>query len=256
MKNVIRSQLYTMLRQRNLRAVFIGFSVLAVLFGYMGKLNGDNLSGGQVVAVVLSMVSITATMIISIFAGYVCADDFTDKTSNYDLMSGTLRRQAYFGRAIVAVISSVLAGFLHVLIAVITAVVISDWGYQLTVGAVVLRLFLMLFIFIRLSCFFVMLSYIVKKPMGVIALNFAMLCGFSVLGDLAGSSSMVLGIGSLTYICSFESWYAFGLNTDIYYVFEPALPAKIIVSLIVISLLFAAAYLTIGYSYFHRDDLE
>lgn len=259
MINIIRSQLYQMVRQRNLRGIFIGFSAFSVLYGLMGILNATDdvgLSGAHVVATTLSMVSITALMLMSIFVGYICADDFTDKTSNYDIMSGSLRRQAYFGRAIVAVATSVIVALAHVLIMVITAAIASGWGYELSVGAVVLRLFLMTFILIRMSCFYVLLSYIVKKPIAVIALNFAMMGAFSVLGDYAGQASMITGIGSLTYICSFEVWTAFGLNTANRFVFEPAIAANTVISLIVTSLIFAAAYLIIGYVYFHHDDLE
>lgn len=255
MKNIIRSQLYQMVRQRNLRAVFIGFTALSVMYALTGFANNSP-SGSHTVAQTLSMVAITALMLISIFTAYICADDFTDKTANYDVMSGTLRRDVYFGRAILAVAVSVIVGLAHLLTLVISAALMQDWGYQLSIGAVMFRIFLMMFVFIRMSCFFVLLSYIFKKPMTVIALNFAMMSGFSVLSGFSEGSLMATGIGSLTYVCSFDTWVAFGLNSGNYYVFEPAIPAGTIISLIVTSLIFAAIYLFVGYKFFHLDDLE
>jgi len=66
----------------------------------------------------------------------------------------------------------------------------------------------------------------------------------------------VLGFTTINNISTIDFWYTYGLDTDIRYIYETAMPTGDIVSIIVVSLLFAAAALYLGYMFFKNDDMH
>lgn len=263
MKNLIKAQLYQISKTKVYRWVFIFFVGLSVLFGSVEYLNGANmLEDGQLLtasdyATRMGMMPTMAIWCIAFFTGFICTDDFGDKTCNYEVMSGRMRRQAYLARAIVAVAVSVIVSELLVIVSLGTATILTGWGDSITVGTAALRAALLCFPYIRLSCLFVLLSYIIKKPAALLVVAYAMPAAIMMITENSPNTMTVLtSVTNIAMLTHYDMWYTFGLDSGAHYVYEPVLGAGNIFLTIAASLVAAAAYLAVGYSYFHGDDLE
>ena len=259
-RGIMRSQVYQLVRTRNLRAVVLGLLALAVFFGASDKIQeGNGTTACLYFVQMLSMIMSLSMFGVATFTGFVCADDFTDKTANNELTSGRLRSESFIARAIVSVIGSVLLGLMMVLALLVTCFLIYPRGYELTNAAIVQRVLLMIPVFIRLSCFYVLVSYIVKKPIAVVGICYAMICVLGLILGMSGggeSSRLLTGFGSFQIVCYFEEWHTYGLNTDVYYVYEQFVDGGTAAALTAVSLAAGAVYLLLGYSFFHRDDIQ
>lgn len=263
MKDLIKAQLYQMSKMRAYRCVFVFFTALSVLFGSVEFLNGaDALEEGQLLtasdyATRMGSVPTFAILAISFFTAFICADDLTDKTCNYEMMSGRRRKQAYLARAVVSVVTGVLMGLLMMTLSLAASTVLLGWGDTIPVSAAVTRILLMAFPFFRISCLCVLMSYILKKPALVIVGSYVIMIMLVLVFDTsAGGTGALMSISNLMMLCQYDSWVVFGLDSGAHYVYEPALGAANILMTIGASLGFGAGYLALGYSYFHGDDLE
>ena len=260
-RDLMKAQMYQLVRNRNLRAVLLGLFAIAVFFGASALLDESNLSkvnAGEHIAAMLSMMLNIAVFAIAVVTGIVCADDFTDRTANHELASGRLRSESYAARSILAVIFSVSAALVTVLLMIFTALILYNRGSSLSDAALVQRVLLMIPVFIRISCFFVFVSYIVKRPIAVVGICYALIMLLGMMMNTGGGDKMHLltGFGSLATVCHFDEWHAYGLNTPVYYVYEPFVKTGTAVWLVVVSLAASAVYLLLGYSFFHRDDIQ
>ncbi|MCR5121920.1 MAG: hypothetical protein K6B74_05820 [Ruminococcus sp.] len=259
MKNIMKSQIYQLVRNRSLRALVLATIGLSVFTGAIGKIEGGkDMNASDYIVGTLSIVIAMAQFITAIITGIVCADDFNDKTSNYELTSGRLRSQSYAARAIISVILSCIVSVLMIVLMIVTSLMLYPHGSSLNDSALVQRVLLMIPIFIRLSCFFVLISYIVKKPIAVFGVCYAIMMLLGVVSSSEGSikSAMLTGFGSFKNVCHFDEWYTYGLNTPEYHVYEPYIDSKTAALTVLVSLAAGALYLLLGYSYFHRDDIE
>jgi hypothetical protein len=147
-----------------------------------------------------------------------------------------------------------------IVLMIVTSLMLYPHGSSLNDSALVQRVLLMIPIFIRQSCFFVLISYIVKKPIAVFGVCYALLMLLNVMSsseDGGGIKSPLLtGYSSFNSLCHFDEWYTYGLNTKAYHVYEPFIDSKTAALMVIVSLAAGALYLFLGYSFFHRDDIE
>lgn len=260
MNNIIKSQIYQLVRNRSLRALVLAMIGLSIFTGAIGIIDGGkDINASDYIVGTLSIVVAMAQFITAIITGIICADDFNDKTSNYELMSGRLRSQSYAARAVISVILSCIVSILMIVLMIVTSLMLYPHGSSLTDSALVQRVLLMIPLFIRLSCFFVFVSYIVKKPIAVFGVCYAimmLLGGISVSEGDSIKSAMLTGFSSFKNVCHFDEWYTYGLNTPAYHVYEPYVDSKTAALMVIVSLAAGALYLFLGYSFFHRDDIE
>ncbi len=260
-KDIMRSQVYQLVRNRGLRAVVLGILALSAFFGASDKIAGGADGSGCLFFAQMLPMTINLSMFgIATITGIVCADDFTDKTSNNELMSGRLRSESYIARTIVSVAGSVVFGFVTVLALLITCLLLYQKGYELTAAGIAQRILLLIPVFIRLSCFFVFVSYVVKRPIAVVGICYALIM---ILGFMGGMSDdgmidggLLTGFGSFSIVCSFDEWHTYGLNTPVYYVYDQFINGGKAAALVIVSIVMGAVYLLLGYNFFHRDDIE
>lgn len=264
MKNLIKAQLYQISKTRMYLWVFLFFSAMSALLGASEYMNGeDYLEDGMLLtasdfATRMGMVPTLTIMAIAFFTAFVCADDFSDKTCNYEMMSGRMRGQTYIARAAVSVTMSVLIGVFMVALSLGVCTLLEGWGDTIPVSAAVTRILLLVFPFFRFSCFFVLLSYILKKPIFVVVAAYGLFSLLAIIVEAGGSNlmSVLTAYGNMGMLLQYDFWYTFGMDSSAHFVYEPALGAVKIISTIVASLAFGAAYLGVAYCYFHGDDLE
>lgn len=263
MKDLIKAQLYQISKTKVFMWVFVFFTALSGLLGAVDFLNGaDGLEEGQLLtasdfATRMGTTPIFAIMGMSLFTGLICADDFSDKTCNYEIISGRMRKQTYFARAIVSIGVSVLFGLFTMSVSLIVSTLLTGWGDSITVGAAITRIALIAFPYFRLSCLFVLLAYIFKKPVLLLILTYLMLGALNILSANAPEQASVLtALSNISMLLQYDTWVTFGLDSGANFMYESSLAAEKIVQTIAASLGAGALYLGIGYSYFHGDDLE
>ena len=256
-KNIIRSQVYQLVRSRSLRAVVLGLLALSVFFGASDKISEGK--GTTACTYFVQMFPMTMSMCmfgIATVTGITCADDFTDKTSNNELMSGRLRSESYIARTIVSVVGSVLVGLAMVLALLATCFLVYPRGYELTNAALLQRVLLVIPVFIRFSCLFVFVSYVVKRPIAVVGVCYALMILVNMLSITGNDGGYLTAMGTFGMVCGFKSWYTYGLNTEVHYVYDSFMKSSEAAGIVIVSLAAGAVYLLLGYSYFHRDDIQ
>lgn len=262
MKNIISAQLYQARHSRILRTIVLSFSAMTVLFAVAIWSNGGeaHLKSSEICAMLLSIISTFITMMAVIVTAILCGDDFTDRTINHELTSGVLRRDAYFGRAAVAVTTAVVLSVMQYLLMFAAALVLGrEWGYELSVAGLFQRILLIIPVLIRLCCFNVFLCSIVKKPVGPVVLFYGLLLIESVAkGDKVNRySELLTSLSSMNAVVNLNYHYTFALHgSGMHMVCEPYVAAPDAVKIAAVSLIAAAVYLTLGYSFFHRDDMR
>ena len=172
-------------------------------------------------------------------AGLVCAGDFKDKTSNYEIMSGSLRAEAYFGRIVVSVVLSVIMCAVSMALSPIIVTAVYGWGTSVTVE-----------------------SFVIKSSAAVMAVHMGGIILVTTIINMTG------GMGGLTEgffapfdfmkVVSYSSYSTYGLNNEdlVWMLFRNELPSRLLAPLAALSLLFSAAYIIIGYHYYDKDDLS
>lgn len=263
MKSLIKAQLYQISKTRVYLWIFLFFTGMSVLFGAVEYMNGEGfLEEGQVLtassfATRMGLIPTLAFMGMAFFTAFICLDDFSDKTCNHEITSGRMRKQAYFARAIISVTASVIFGLFMMAVTLITSTVLVGWGDSISVSTAVMRILLLAFPFFRISCFFVLLSYILKKPAVVAVTVYAMMMALGTISENAANNLSVLtAFSNINMLCQYDMWVTFGIDTGANFIYEPSLGAAKILLTVIVSLAAGGAYLMLGYSYFHGDDLE
>ena len=265
MREIIRIQLRQARRIPLLRTALIAVLLTAILGKAVFLLTDDAemtasetlLSGldGLFIAMALSLTGI--------FCGGMVAADLEDQTVNYELTTGRLRRDVYFGRAIPAVGLSLLCTMLCVLLPFLLHIALRGWGNALPRSAALMRYFLLLLPVLRISCFCTAATFIFKKQFTGIMLGMSamMLCGSRAIGETASGpllgSDWLLGTDNMARLMEFESWRVYDLSFNSHiFADAAALPVSVTVMTVTVSLLMSAVWLLIGYHFFHTDDLH
>lgn len=260
MKNIIKSQLYQLRKERLVWMVFVGFLIIPMSNIF---LEGEMvLMGDYPTQVMLSEMGMLFTifplMFLFTLVGIMCCGDFMDKTSNYELMTGHKRAEVYFGRVIPCIIVGVICFTVLVSVPIIVNTVMHGWGTKLDVGEIVLRHVLMIFPVFRILCTAVFAAFIIKNPYILMALGYVTFA----IGGISSSSmfeermSPVLGMTNLNMLSTFESWATYGIEGNMNYIYDASLTAGQIASTIIVSLAAGAVFIYLGYVFFHTDDLN
>lgn len=257
MNHIIKAQLYQIRKTKFTPLVFVAMAVLnlTVFFGELGYRNYE-VSAGECVAGMAAAMLSTAVIFAIIFTGYVCGGDFTDKTSNYELMSGHTRRQAYFAHAVVSIVVGTAGTAILLILPVIVGSAAFGWGTELDAGNALLRYGLSMLVVMRIICEFVFLTYVVKNPYVTMAGGYIIFMCSQLLTNK--SSSVFLGITCFNKLGSFESWFTYTLDNtvDLIEVYDAVLSVGDIASIVVSSIGIGGLFLWLGYKFFAKDDMN
>lgn len=261
MKNIIKAQLYQLKSQRFLYIAFFGVLALSLVMTYMigiGSVPPEiEPTASFMASSAISVIWLLVSFFTAIFTGYVCASDFGDKTMNYETMSGTLRKQSFFARVIITIPFSVLFSIALIAADVLIITALYGWGGYIPAKVFVFRLFIAAFPIMRMSCFLVLVSYIFKNVAAPLIVQYLVYILISLISAFsAGGSPFLFAITNILYIGNFELWATFGLETSSNYIFETYISSGDVIKTIAVSLIVSAAYIIVGYSFYHRDDLS
>lgn len=264
MKEVMRSQLYQLFKNRIKIIVFFGLLVISILTAIFtlstdAQSDGFAASGSSCVRVIIPVVFAFLPYFIGASAGDIAAHDLDDKTCYYELMSGKTRFQSYFGRVIPSVLFTLIGTLILTAAPVVTATLYFGWGNDMTVGEAMFRLFLLAFPLIRMICLVIAFSMIMKKSIfGIVYSLIAQVMYVSALnGFFDKKDSLSTAVTSIFRILDFKSRYTYSIvDLKSRYIYDMNIPLETVAAIIGVSLLMSAVYIIIGYVFFHKDDLN
>ena len=263
MRNVIKSQLYQFRKERITKLLFFGLIAIFTLIAFMSIIQAEisetamiEATGGGYFATNLRFFIFMPLVYVASVVAQICGHDFTDKTANYELMSGRQRYQSYFGRVIPAVIIATIGWLIIVVTPVIIITIVKGWGDKISVWEVVLRYALMIFPTIRVACEFVFFTFLIKNPYIVMGLGY-LYSMVSMYAEMMSSDGFLfLGSTNIILLSMVDVWTTYGLEGKLNFIYDAALSSSDIIGTIVISLVVSAAALFLGYIFFKNDDMN
>lgn len=264
MGNLIRAQLYQLKKSSLIVVVFICVLIIEcstfageVLYG---GFNGQiiQITAGSYLAGSGSEIIFWALVFGIVLTGQVCGGDFPDQTANYELMSGHLRKEVYYSRAVISLIGGLAGTTVCMSVPLILATAVCGWGNELDFPGVLIRLLLCQFPFFRIICEFVFLTYVVKNPYVIMAAGFfTYILGGFIPEYALGCDSVLLGVTNLIKLMTFPEWSAYTMvDLKTISVYETRLGMGDILETIIGSLVIGGLFLWFGYQYFKKDDLK
>lgn len=259
MGQIMKAQLYQLKRNKLNYVVFVGlvFMQCTTLLGEIG-FSSTTVTAGSYVAANGGYIMSVALMFALMLTGSICGEDFIDKTVNYELMSGHLRRELYFGRAVLSLLIGTAGTIILNIVPVAVACIMNGWGDELSAWEVFLRYILSVLPVLRLVCEFVFISYIVKNSYAVMALGFVVSMAGSAWMELFKAGDFIfLGTGNLQMLFDFTSWSTYTLAGEKeIMVYDAVLSAGDVAGTVLASVLIGGLFLILGYLYFEEDDLN
>lgn len=263
MQNLIKALNYQTRRDNfTIYAVLAGAAMSAI--SLLDLLSDDmiNVCGGVYAAYNGSngTVMMGIGIMLAILVSRICGWDMSDKTINYEVMSGHSRAKVYFSRVIVSVQWAVALSFL--LLAVPTAIVtlMNGWGKETDMGGIAARYLLMLLPVLRLTSLMVMLTFVAGSfaagaVLGYIISEVGIMIPMILEEFLDMKFSFELASANMTKLLTLNSRLGYVDGRDMT-VYDSAVSAELVLGTVLVSLAVSAVYIFIGYRVFMKRDMK
>lgn len=265
MWNVIQAQMYQLKRDKMVWGIFLVALVLDGIFVFRSMLDGtEGLSGSLIIAENGSMYCIGGMLVILVLVANVVGKDFTDKTLNYEILSGHSRQEVFFGRFIVAAVAGMISSFLVMVLFPVVLSLIFGWGTTVNLQEVMIRYVLIFITLFRIVCELTFITILTKNP------YLTYLAGF-VLGYIqifidmikmefpdwfANKNSVLLSIWHCLDLLDFRDSTTPLLDESGQILYQSALELPGILQSIGTSLIFGGIIMIISYVFFWHNDLN
>lgn len=260
MNNIIKAQLIQLRKDKIVRFIFLG--VLAVTLIMVVMITNTNsgdfiVTGGEQALMLFTMTQLVAQFFLYLFTAQACGVDFTDKTVNYEIMSGHTRREVFFGRVIPTLVIGTVGTMILIAAPVVANVIIlGGWGDKVSLTDMILRFLLMAFPIARLMCEYIFLIFIIKNPYIVMGISYLLCMILGINVPATRDHCFVLGISNMNALTVIKQWHSFGLSGDLFYIYETGLTADFVLPTIIVSVAIGAVALLLGYTFFKNDDMH
>lgn len=251
MRNIVKAQFYQLKKESLVYVMFFVVLILQMTTGFGEMSNKQNVSGSEYIVTMGSFAVSWSLFFVAVIVGQLMGKDFMDRTANYEVMTGHLRKDVFWGRVIPAMLIGTAGALLLILAPAAVMSLIYGWGTNFTVGQYLLRVFLMIFPLMRIVSELVFFTILIKNTYITIAFGYFLV----MLGEMF-PSNVVLGISNLNLLCEYPAWEIYSFGDYSYAMYDASLSAATVLRTLTASLAFGAAFLTVSYSYFKRDDLR
>ena len=245
MKNIMRAQIYQLLRSKAFWASLL-IPLILLITNITGELDYNATTLGKFIAenafLVYSLAMLSAIMMTCLITG----GDFTDKTANYEIMSGHSRWQFFAGRAVLSILLGLIGYTVSLFLPLLIGVSIAGFGTELQVIA-------------RILCEFICLTCILQNPLIPMGIGIVLCMSSQILiGFLEVPDSFFLGITSLNRLSGFFSWMTYSMadGHSLIYSYGLKMQMEDILGIVISSIGIGGAALLLGYSFYKRDDLR
>lgn len=257
MKNLIKAQLYQLKRNK-----FILITLAVVMFMQIVQIIGEVFADKSSFCAFWTvnstfMLSIAAAS--AVISAVLCVGgDFHDKTSNYEILNGYTRFEIYASKNICGLAVGTIVYLIDIVLMCSAGVLILGFGTELSVTEVVLRLFLSVFVTIRLICVFILFTFVVKIFWLSMAVASLYLLMAAEMVEMFDTKSYLLGVTVFARLSEFISWTTYTIGDKIEYilVYGRTIQAGESAAIILSSLGIGALALIIGFFFFKTEDID
>lgn len=257
MKDIMKSQLYQLKKER---LIFIVFALCIVLLMIFILNENEQGSFGEILCDMSSILSQISLLFLISAVAVVCGKDFVDKTGNYEIMTGHTRFELYFGRAFLSIVIGVLGSLLICVIIICMGCAIFGWGDAVSFGDVLLRIMLLIFPMFRIACETIFVTFIIRNCYMVLAAGYVYLFFIAelIMGVSVNPTSFYLGMTNMVNILDMTSFTTYSPvhPTKTMVVYDATLKTSQIGGTIVVSLIVGIVFLILGFHFFKTDDIE
>lgn len=262
MWNIMKAQNYQT-RGDNLviYAMLIGFLLPIVCI--LMEMDGDfsQLTGGLVLAKIGQAVSIIFGMVFVILVSRICGWDATDKTMNYEIMTGHSRAEVYFGRVVVSLLWSLITAIAIVALPVMGFTLMNGWGQNMNCMDGIIRVLLALFPLFRLACEFALLTFLLQNCFKAMLIEWV-LFELGVMGSMLYQEftdkllTVQLASSNLFWVFDFSNYRMEYIDGEEIPVFISGISTSMLISTFFVSLLVGGICLFAGYVMFKKQDMN
>ena len=263
MWNVIRAQIYQLLRDKLAWGGFLISMVMSVVLSIFYA--DEYTSGSEYVAGMGMMTCMMGMIAVLIIVASVTGVDFTDKTLNYEILSGHTRAQVFFGRWIVAELAGIFACMTVMLAPVIVITFTKGWGDAMDLEGVVLRYSLVIVTLVSIVSQLVFVTIVTKNMYVTFLVGFVFGYAQAMLGMVVEmipeltpvvESPMLSVNHCCTNLLNFEEWTTFFLNEKDQIVYNSAVSSELVIMTIATAVIGTIILVLLSYTYFKNDDLS
>lgn len=256
MRNLIKAQIYQIIRSRLIYIIFASTMVLQ-LIEVLGNAWSDTVDQFIVNDSIIfySLAAMAGVMVAVLCVG----GDFLDKTFNYEILNGHTRLEIFTAKSIVAIIAGGVTYLIDLLVPFFISVAVWGFGTKVAVGEVAIRFALSLFVEIRFICIFIGATYVIKLFYIPLAISlFYFLTGYEFIALFKNTQSYLLGITCMNRLSNYTSWMTYTIGNEIkyIYVYGVHIQGSEAAAIIMSSLGIALVAFILGYFFFKKDDLH
>lgn len=257
MKNIIKAQLYQIKRDKALWIMFFGIALLNLsgMMNYIIKCNMDKREGlsGSFFGANTSDMGMYCTVYIILAAVYMMGRDYMDKTVNEEVLYGYSGKHVFLGRALPALSVTLITTILLIFLVPVCSTMIYGWGKEITVAEFMFRVFLYVFLILRISCEAILLTVACRKLYVACAAGLILYeAGYFI--DVK-NEYVFAGTAGRT-IFDFESWIIYHINGTPEILYEKILPESTIFIFIASSILISIMCLLLAGRFFEISDMD
>ncbi len=266
MYNLIKAQNYQLWRDNYIIYVLIGIVGMTVLNLIMTIQSivvdtSELLNGGKFTAMGATVYSIIYIFISLGFAARICGWDFTDKTLNYELLAGHTRREVYWSRALLSLVWVFGFSVALTVLPIGGVSVLTGWGANMSLSGALLRFGLSFLMLLRLTCFFIFISFVLKNCyltlfVGYLAIMIPSFAALMINEFTKVEITYQLAFDAMITVLDFSN-YKLGYvdGADILQFITDVEP-EFLIGTVVLSVVMSAVYLLLGYVIFRKSDVH
>ena len=196
---------------------------------------------------------------IMILVAKAVGGDSSDKTINYEMASGHSRSQVYWSRIITGLLWGVVIVFVACFVPYGVLTLINGWGDNISLEEIAVRFAIMIFPMIRFAGLFMLITSLVGNAGGGMAFSYVIVfietIFDAVFEELAAfDRTYVFALSNLAKILNYNNSWEFVENGKVITWFDYSTPNELIVKTIVVSMVLATVYVTVGYLVFKKKD--
>ncbi|MBQ7981818.1 MAG: ABC transporter permease subunit [Oscillospiraceae bacterium] len=239
------------------------YSILLMLFFAAMTFIDSNITkttGSEYIAHSGESLSLMPTFALLMLSIRICGWDYSDKTMNYEIMSGHHRKEVYFGRVIVSLAWCVTLCFVFMVLPTLIFTLVNGWGVTMDLGGMAIRYLLVLLPMIRIVCQCIMLTFLVKSAYVAWAAGFVItmvVSMFTMIAEVLTEIKLTWHTATTNLMKLFTFNQKMGyVNGEDVTICETALDPSFVIGTIAVSLTVSVICIVLGYLFFKKSDVN
>lgn len=258
MWNIIKALNYQTRRDNvTIYAALIGIAMTAIMFFDLDK---TEICGADIAMIIGQSIPMGSILMLAVLTSRICAWDQSDKTINYEVLSGHDRKNVYFSRVVVSLMWCIPLTLIMTALPIIIASLAFGWGQIMDLRGFLIRYALIFLPIIRMLSAYIFLSFFTGSFIASLLTTYLITQGelmiYMFIEEFRGTQlECELGMSNISSLMEFNSRMGFIDGKDIS-VYDTSLPPEMITKTIIVSLAASAVYLIGGYILFKKRDMK